>query len=70
MNNGKHGQGTQCNKMGVDSLAENSPNDPKFICPSPKVLDFNDKRLHWAFVVSDWSDNKNSADISSKFQKA
>ena len=23
----------------------------QFVCPSPKVLDFNEKRLHWAFVV-------------------
>jgi hypothetical protein len=36
--------------MGSDSLAENTPNAPEFICPSPKVLDFNEKskekRLH------------------------
>ena len=23
----------------------------QFVCPSPKVLDFNDKRLYWASVV-------------------
>ena len=23
----------------------------QFACPSPKVLDFNEKRLHWASVV-------------------
>ena len=23
----------------------------QFVCPSPKVLDFNEKRLHWTFVV-------------------
>jgi hypothetical protein len=23
----------------------------QFVCPSPKVLDFNKKRLHWALVV-------------------
>ena len=33
MNNGIHGQGTHCTKMGADSLAENIPNAPKFICP-------------------------------------
>ena len=22
-----------------------------FVCPNPKVLDFNEKRLHWAPVV-------------------
>ena len=48
---GKHGQGTHCTKMGADSLAENTPNAPEFICLSPKVLDSNDKRLHWMSVV-------------------
>ena len=23
----------------------------QFVCPSPKVLNFNEKRLHWASVV-------------------
>jgi hypothetical protein len=23
----------------------------QFVCPSPKVLDFNEKRFHWASVV-------------------
>jgi hypothetical protein len=33
--------------MGADSLAENTPNALEFICPSPKVLDFNEtKRLY------------------------
>ena len=27
----------------ADSLAENSPNAPKFICPSAKVWDINEK---------------------------
>ena len=49
MINGKHGQGTHCTKMGADKLA----NAPKFICPSPNVWDFDEKRLHWAFVVRD-----------------
>ena len=26
----------------------------QFVCPSPKVLDFNDKRLHWASVVREY----------------
>ena len=30
-NNGNHGQGTHCTKMGADSLAENTPNAPEFI---------------------------------------
>ena len=25
----------------------------QIVCPSPKVLDFNEKRLHWASVVRD-----------------
>ena len=25
----------------------------QIVCPSPKVLDFNDKMLHWASVVRD-----------------
>ena len=27
------------------------PENDQFICPSPKVLKFNEKRLHWASVV-------------------
>ena len=30
---GKHGQGTHCTKMGINSLAENTPNAPQFVCP-------------------------------------
>ena len=26
----------------------------KFECPSPKVLDFNEKRLQWTSVVRGW----------------
>ena len=34
----------------------NTPNAPEyistqFVCPSPKVLDFNEKRLRWASAV-------------------
>ena len=41
-----------------DSLYQNAPQMPKnlpaqFVCPSPKVLDFNEKRHHWASVVHD-----------------
>jgi hypothetical protein len=25
----------------------------QIVCPSPKVWDFNEKRLHWASVVCD-----------------
>ena len=42
-------------KMGANSSAENTPNAPnlfaEFVCPSPKVWDFYDKRLNWASVV-------------------
>jgi hypothetical protein len=41
--------------MGADSLAKNTLNAPhlsaQFVCPSPKVLDFNEKRLYWASAV-------------------
>jgi hypothetical protein len=38
------------------SIKTTLPNAPKFIhaqivCPSPKVWDFDEKRLHWASVV-------------------
>jgi hypothetical protein len=42
--------------MGADSSAENTPNTPKFICLIPKVLDFNEKRFHWASVVRGTAD--------------
>ena len=41
MVNGKHGQGTDGTKIGANKLAENTSNAPKFICPSPKVWDFD-----------------------------
>ena len=46
-----NGQGTHSTKMDADSSAENTPNAPTFICPSPKIWDFDEKRLHWASVV-------------------
>ena len=49
-NDENHEQGTQSAIMGADSLAENTPNSPKFIwliCPiGPKVWDIVEKRLH------------------------
>ena len=57
MNNEKHGQGPHCTKMGADSLAENIPNlSAQFVCPSPKVLNLNEKRLHWASIVREISE--------------
>ena len=46
---------THCTKMGADKSAENTLNAPKFISlkclPKPKIWDFDEKRLHWVFVV-------------------
>ena len=55
MINGKHGQGTHCTKR----VLINWPKVPQMpqnlsahiVCPSPKVWDFDEKRLHWASVV-------------------
>ena len=47
-----------CTKMGGDCLSKNTPN-AKFVCPSPKVLDFNVNRLHWASVVRATKDKPN-----------
>ena len=46
-----HGQKTHSTKMGAKKSTENTSNAPNFICPSPKVWDFDEKRLHWASVV-------------------
>ena len=43
----------------MDSHYQNWPKIPQmpqkcsvqFVCPSPKVWDFNEKRLHWTYVV-------------------
>ena len=42
--------------MGTDKSAKNTPNAPKLIsapivCLSPKVWNFDEKRLHWASTV-------------------
>ena len=53
--NGKHGQGTLSTKISADKSPENTPIAktylPKIVCPSPRVWDFDEKRLHWASVV-------------------
>ena len=46
---GKHGQGIHCTKTGADGSAE-IPKMPQnlsaqFVCSSPKVLDFNEKKI-------------------------
>ena len=32
----------------------------QFVCPSPKVLNFNEKRLHWASVVRAYTKANNA----------
>ena len=44
MNNGKHGQGTHCTKMGANKSAENTPN----------VWDFDKKKASLG-VLSPWT---------------
>ena len=45
--------------MGADKSAENTqiPQNlsAQFVCPNPKVWDFDEKRLHWASVVRESS---------------
>ena len=56
-------------KMGADKLAKNSPNAQKFICPSPKVWDFDEKRLHWVSVVRafpSWKQNRSLVGLKSR----
>ena len=37
----------------ADKSAKNTPNlSAQIVCPSPKVWDFDEKRLHWASVAS------------------
>ena len=56
MINGKHGQGTYTvpkwvliNRPKIPQMPQNL--SAQIVCPSPKVWDFNEKRLHWASVV-------------------
>ena len=44
----------QTAKMGAGSSAEITPNAPKYICPSPKVWNFNEKRLHLASGIRNY----------------
>ena len=41
--------------MVADKLAENTPNaqilSAQIVCPSPRVWNFNEKKLHWASLV-------------------
>ena len=46
METGKHGKYTKFPRIYLPNLYS------QFVCPSPKVLDFNEKRLHCASVVS------------------
>ena len=51
MNNRKHGQGTHSTKMGAEKCPMPENLSAQIVCPSPKVWDFDEKRLHWASVV-------------------
>ena len=66
MNNGKHGQGTQCTKMGADSAAENTPNAPEFICPicppKPKSSGFKWKKASLG-IRSPWAQRYESKTV-------
>ena len=53
LDNGKHGRGTHSTKMGADIVWPKIPQMPQnlsahFVCPSPKVLDYNEKK---GFIV-------------------
>jgi hypothetical protein len=48
-------------------LAENTPNAPEFIYP---VLDFNEKRLHWASVDRDLDFSKNKLEAQYCIRKS
>ena len=37
--------------LSVPKWAENTTKCPKHYLPKPKVWDFDENRLHWAFVV-------------------
>ena len=59
--------------MGADSFAENIPQmsqnlSAQFVCLRPKVLDFNEKRLHWTSVVRSKKFEENPTDFFFKFQ--
>ena len=44
--------------MGADKSAENAQNlSAQIVCPSPKVWNFDEKRLHWASVVRAQQEN-------------
>ena len=48
-----NGQWTNSIKMGADT-----PNTPKFVCPSPKVWDFNKKGFIGRPMSVDWPVNQ------------
>ena len=39
----------------IPQMPQNS--SAQIVCPSPKVWDFDEKRLHWASVVRGWWKN-------------
>ena len=46
---GKHGQGTRIVQPKIPQMPQNLSD--QFVSPSPKVWNFNEKRLHWVYVV-------------------
>ena len=51
--------------MRADSLAENTPNAPEFICPSQKILDLNKKKSLLYMLIATYANN---FDILGKLQ--
>ena len=47
-------KGLTVSKWVLIKLVENTPNAQKFICPIPKVWDFDEKRLHRASIVREF----------------
>jgi hypothetical protein len=41
----------------------------QFVCPSPKVWDFDEKRLHWAFEVRGLAGQSKNGISRRKFRK-
>ena len=41
-------------RLKIPQMPQNLP--AQFVCPSPKILDFNEKSLHWVSIVRDFHD--------------
>ena len=76
MNNGKHGQGTHNNKMGADSLVENTPItqmsqkvQAQNVCPSQIVQDFCFEIFFFSLVKINRHGNENIRNLFKKTKK-